>query len=215
MKKIERPKEIKKHIKKLGLKWKIRFFVDEKAEIFSIRCLPTAKEHHIIAAASAMRNSVFNVLYEWLHELCHAKLAEAIDPQFATAFFSKRYPSKEWLVPRMKGLYYAWAHIDIWVNRLMRQIDFQLARQERADFFRAFEALIQTGSPQPLTDPQMAIGLAMSIVETEAEADVQRGQIPPPNIHSSIPPVPGLRGVLSHNRTPSSSSRSGRSTTPG
>ena len=92
---MNRQKVIRKAIKKLrtSLKWRVleKCTSDSTFHISSNYC---KKEHEIyIPSGSHQAGSLRPI--EYLHELCHAKLAETVHPQFSAQFFKRGTPDEQ------------------------------------------------------------------------------------------------------------------------
>lgn len=114
MKRIELP-FLKFYEEKLELKWKIAYFLTEgeiTARIFSD---PHFKIHEIRVPVNFYLNPNF-YLHDLVHELCHARLAERIDPIFSGAIFRKKYLQSKDFQKFATMLYFSQLHVDIWAN---------------------------------------------------------------------------------------------------
>ncbi len=152
------------YMKKLGLKWEVRYYLtqDDRARIW---CRPEEKMHEVWLP----KKKAF--LPDVVHELCHGKLAEAIDPLFATAAFVKKYAelqgvAQQDLDQKLHQFSWSWAGIDIWVNDLRHKYWPNLTSQDHSAFIQGIN---EAGAEQLAVFEQYtpAIGLAMHMGEAK------------------------------------------------
>ena len=91
---MNRHRPVKRAIKKLraSLKWRVR---EEPGppDTFHIVTDPHRQEHIIYSPAGTPQNPLRPI--EYLHELCHAKLAETVHPQFSGQKFKRGTPYEQ------------------------------------------------------------------------------------------------------------------------
>jgi len=90
---LNRQKVVRKAIKKLraSLKWRVLWNYGSDST-FHIVSDQFAKEHIIYIPSGSSDNPLR--LIEYLHELCHAKLAETVHPQFSAQLFKRGTPDE-------------------------------------------------------------------------------------------------------------------------
>ncbi len=115
---ISLPEVLKPYFEKVGLKWKVRFFQAE-TDTLRIDSNSVTKEHRIWVGEGQEKWQELLV-----HELCHGKLAETLDPNFSQVNFHPRYDIDDPQFRKKAQLVYlSQAHVDIWVDDLVEKID--------------------------------------------------------------------------------------------
>ena len=104
-----------------------------------------------------------------IHELCHCSLAEKVDPAFSTVFFTDRWNKVSHSDTNRFGqlaqmLYYAWSHVDIWVNDLRFTHWPELTTEEHKTFAQGLMIVIQR-QECVLQSPETLLGLAQHQAE--------------------------------------------------
>lgn len=171
-----------KYERKLRLNWPVEYLVAPEQRTCRIASDPAAKTHEVFAPSleSVKPGDVHFV--DAVHELCHAALAERVDVSFATLYFSKKYSvltgeAQEEFCAKARMLYWAWAHVDIWVDDLMTRELPDVARAERESFAVSVLTIAQS-NPRALGTLEGIVALAISMA-----GDRRRGR------QSSVPPV--------------------------
>jgi len=156
--------------KQIELEWKVSYFLGsgDSCQIFSD---PTTKTHNISIPERWLKSTTifFSIyLHEVLHELCHAKLAELIDPIFSTVIFSKKYSIADRKFQKSaKQLYLSQSHVDIWVNDLRHHVWPHVTIVDCASFLRAAEVIFHE-DPTIITDSlELSIALAQYLGEAK------------------------------------------------
>lgn len=165
--KVRCPRFLKRFIEMLGIHWDVKAFLVE-GDTFRINSVVQIKKHEIwIPPRDYHKTGQPDNLFRYVHELVHAHLCETIDPQFAIYLFSKRYTSEpsNLIRNRMEALYWCAAHVDLWVNEKMRQIDPAFADSEQEEFIWAMRGLADEGMKDELAKPISYLCLAMTIAE--------------------------------------------------
>jgi hypothetical protein len=140
MKKIEFP-ELEPYIEKLGLKWQVTYILAPKETTCRVSSYPEIKKHKIWVHSEVISHRLL-FLPDLVHELCHCKLAEEIDPIFSTFSFPKRYQKLEGQKAKnfkiaSEMLYLAFSLVDIWVNDLRHSLWPELTLKDYESYSRA------------------------------------------------------------------------------
>jgi len=140
MKIVEIP-ELVPFVEKLGLKWSILYILAPKETTCRVVSNAETQTHKIWVHDEAISHKEL-FLCDLVHELCHCKLAEAIDPIFSALSFPKRYG-------RLKGklaqnfklashmLYLAFSLVDIWVDDLRHSLWPELTLKDYESYSKA------------------------------------------------------------------------------
>lgn len=155
----------------LTLQWPVSYWHVPAANTCQIVCLPDEQRHEVWLLSSAAKNP-----NEWLpelvHELCHAALAERLDPTFATAYFGRgdEYGNLagEALVKftrQVQTFYLAWAHIDVWVDELRHHHWPELSQVEAERFAEAVSFVAAADQQTMLHQPLQRVALAVHLAE--------------------------------------------------
>lgn len=131
--------EAEPYIKKLGLQWSIKFVALPPGdpgltfESPTIACFPERQAHEVHFSSQWFRTLCHK--YDIVHELGHAKLAEAIDPLFATARFHRdchHLLDNKKISDSLDML--TWP-ADVWGDELLWQIDRAIIKEAIKSFF--------------------------------------------------------------------------------
>ncbi|MDI6603329.1 MAG: hypothetical protein QME57_04490 [Patescibacteria group bacterium] len=168
MKKIRLP-QLQPFKAKLGLRWKISYFLAPKETICRVVSNPVSQEHEIWIHPGVRRDFQF-FLPDTVHELCHCKLAEAVDPIFSTIAFRKGYgelkgEAAKKFEHRARMIYWAQAHVDIWVNDLRHSHWPELTQADHESFSQSILELAQIGQWQMLESREGILGIAQHLAE--------------------------------------------------
>jgi len=162
-------------VAKLGIQWDLTYWHVPSTEPGGdiparISCDPIKKSHEVWVNDGGMRAPGF-FLPDLVHELCHASLAERVDPVFASIRFgpeSRRMDCEqpEEFVRRANELWLATRHEDVWVNDLRHFHWPELSQQDADSFSQSALALAQAGRWDIMGQPVMLLGLALQLAET-------------------------------------------------
>jgi hypothetical protein len=159
---------LKRFIKTLGLKWRVKYSLAPEAKTCQIVSDPFKKIHEVILTQLAAEHLDY-FLRDLVHELCHAKLCEAIDISFATLYFSDRsnqlYQTDPERFTRLYGqMAMAWAHVDIWVDDVIIKHWPSLKKQSDENWIADFMTMINRPN-QPINSMEVMLSLAMQQAE--------------------------------------------------
>lgn len=151
----------------LGFEWDVRYYVDEAAEPYQLVSDAVRKRHDISVSPGILRApEFFEPDIAQVH--CKAKLAEAIDPAFATLRFKREYDIESPEFRRRANLLYqAWAHVDIWADDLRHEHWPELSARDHLSFAESIAALAAQGQHQMLRSFQGIHGIAILLAEEE------------------------------------------------
>jgi hypothetical protein len=157
------PNGLEQYEARLGLGWPVSYWLVE-GETCRCVCDGLARMHEVWINGHTAQDPERG-LPDIVHELCHCHLAERVDPAFSTAYFTEKWngvsrnePEKYQLAAQQ--LYYAWCHVDIWVNELMGRKFSELVRESHQSFARAFTFLLAQEDWSFLQSPESLLGLA-------------------------------------------------------
>jgi len=178
--------ELKPFEKRLALKWEIRYFLAPGEATCRIVCDAKNRVHEIWINKTAARGPVAQP--DIIHELCHAALAERIDPAFSSIYFTKRCgeltgEDRREFYQRGRMLYCAWSHTDIWVNDLRHELWPELTISDHQSYADGFLALLRSGNIEFICMTENLLGLA------QYQAERERHSSGGPDLFS----VPGIR----------------------
>lgn len=153
------------YIRRLGLRWKVEFEQDPEQMIHKICSDPEARLHRVILPARPTEMEV-------VHELCHAALAERVDPAFATLYFASSYGKLEGeearaFYEKAQMLYGAWCHVDLWVDDLRYEHWPELALQDCKRFAQAVYGVALAKQSELLRSVEGLVGIALQIAFIE------------------------------------------------
>jgi hypothetical protein len=163
--------EWQKAAEQLGLHWQVSMSVKKDIDTCRIVSDPKGKRHEIWLSSQVFDNPE---LYkaDVIHELCHAKISESVDPAFSTIHFSKDCSSlkgKEWddFKAKASWLYLAWAHVDVWIDDLRHEHWPELTRKDLASAMQGSKVAWQQGQKELLSSPKGAVRTALMIASMD------------------------------------------------
>jgi len=163
------PRGLEEYERTLGLRWPISYYLMLEAKTCQVVCDGREKKCEIWINGTTYRKPDLMFAYV-IHELCHCSLAEQVDPAFPTVFFSEKWneiarkdPAKFDQLARM--IYYAWSHVDIWVNDLRFAHWPELTSDEHNTFAQGLMLIVQHQEWEVLQSPESLLGLAQHQAE--------------------------------------------------
>ncbi len=155
----------------LGLRWLVAYVVKPQETTCRINCQIALRRHEVWLHVGVLQDRK-KFLPDVVHELCHAWLGENVDPAFATVFFSKRYgkltgDAYAEFEQKARMLYWAHAHVDIWVNELRHRHFPELTEADAATFSGSVKALAKLGRWDDLRTRESVVSLAMYLAEAK------------------------------------------------
>lgn len=159
------------YVATLDLQWQVEYFLIPTESTCRITCDQTARRHEIWVHPGVIRKPDLYAC-DLVHELCHARLAETVDPAFATVFFSSRYANLSGKAERefalkYRQMYFSWAHVDIWVDEL-RHFHFpELTATDHIGFYEAVSGMSNLGKEahEVLAAPENLLAIAVHLAE--------------------------------------------------
>ena len=153
----------------LGLQWPITYSIDYSGKLDRLRVLSFSREHAIQLTLNSYIEPEKNKDM-MVHELCHAALAERIDPAFASALFLKKYrelkgEEEKKFSQATREFYLAWCHIDLWVDALRDSLWPELTQQGHKSFVQAMQGLARAGERDAFRQPDNIIAMALNSLE--------------------------------------------------
>ena len=184
------PQEWSEAIKQLDLVWSASF-EEKDVDTCKIISSPTQREHQVWIHPDVLKNrELYKV--DVFHELCHAKLSEAVSPAFSTIHFKKEEyggdfsklseEQKRSFSDRAEMLRLAWCHVDIWVNDLRHKEWPELTRQDAETFQKGVTSLASRKRLDILQQPESMLGIAMNKAETARHLRRGKKKVKPMNI---------------------------------
>lgn len=158
------PQGLGEYERTLGLRWPVSYYLMPEAHTCQVVCDGKKRMCEIWINGTTYRNPDL-MFADVIHELCHCSLAERIDPTFSTVFFynkwneiSRKEEAQFGQLARM--LYYAWSHVDIWVNDLRFTHWSELTKEDHNTFAQGMAAVVQAQEWRVLQSPETVLGLA-------------------------------------------------------
>ncbi|MDD4610904.1 MAG: hypothetical protein PHU73_03055 [Patescibacteria group bacterium] len=158
-------------LRTLGVRWPVTFYLVPGEDTCRILTEIRERAHEVWVHESVLENPG---LYtgDVIHELCHASLAERVDPAFSSYYFSKKYgelKGEEWREFGQKAqmVYLAGSHVDVWVNDLRHDHWPELTEQDNNTFAQGVVGIINLGHTERLRDPRSFL----AICQYQAEKD--------------------------------------------
>ena len=153
-----RQKVIRKAIKKLrtSLKWRVleKCTSDSTFHISSNHC----KKEHVIYIPSGSHQAGSLRPIEYLHELCHAKLAETVHPQFSSQAFKRGTPDEQ-----IRQMAIACRVASDW---FADEPLFSLVPEEfKAEVREHFDLIVKTLSQSPAEEPFLVFSAGLIIAQ--------------------------------------------------
>lgn len=126
------------YIHQLGLQWRVVLTVDPARDRLSIVSRKDGQEHRIFFPPG--HTEAFRC--DLVHELIHAKFAEAIDPIFSSIYFQRSADIND-PVFRQKAqmVYYAQMPVEVWVADYMNRVDRNLTTEDVTTWLRAIDQI--------------------------------------------------------------------------
>ncbi|MCD6412436.1 hypothetical protein J7K91_02045 [bacterium] len=150
--------------KEIDLEWPVVYRVKDVSTC-QVTSSPKEKIHEIWIHEWVLYNFDF-FLPDVLHELCHCKLAETVDPLFSrTAFPSKYLPKIREKEEILVYLGYATKHIDLWVNELRHQYWPEVTFLDHQTFFSSVERMMKESKFSQLFTFEGVFSLAFCLAE--------------------------------------------------
>lgn len=151
------------------MQWPIEYKVKQDEATCRITSDSKKQIHEVWVHPDVLRKPEFYKV-DTVHELCHAKLSEEIDPTFSTIYFTKKswQPTnidRKLFDQKAQMLYLAWSHVDIWVNDLLHQYFPDLTKADVESFSKSVFGLAQTGHWELLQTPENILAIATTITE--------------------------------------------------
>lgn len=154
----------------LGLEWRRQYI--PRPDVAGCRIIsdPVDQRHEVWLAGGAARDpETYRV--DIMHELCHAKISEAVDPAFSTMYFKREYGAltgedQQRFNHQARLANLAWLHTDVWVNDLRHQHWPELTEEDVKTLYKSIRDLIKYGDTTKLHNPETMIGIALSMAET-------------------------------------------------
>jgi len=161
--------------KKLGLRWPVKYWIELDADTCQVLS-DGAKENHQIWINGTTYHNLDSMIFEVAHELCHCYLAERIDPVFSTIFFTKKWNKISVEKPdefnrRATMLFYAWSHIDIWVNDVRHKFWPEFSYEDCYTFIQGLQFIIKEQRYNIFTNPKIVLAVA------QCQAEMKRHDI--------------------------------------
>lgn len=155
---------------KLGIQWPITYSIRQDIDTCQVVSHPDERRHDISLVPEVLTKSeLFEV--DVMHEICHAKISEAVDPAFSTIRFS-RAAQEEWDGAReeefsrnARQLYLAWAHEDVWINDLRHEHWPLLTKKDITSSHAGLRTMVTQGDAQTLQQPRTYMAFALNIAE--------------------------------------------------
>ncbi len=157
---------------RLRLHWPINYKKDDEAVTCKIASNPLTKRH-VITLPSRAAEDFASWRPSAAHELCHAWLAENVDPIFATWKFPRRYSQfvNQELAEfehRAREMYLAASFLmDVWVNDLRHDHWPELSQQEVTDIATDLQLAVRGGHVRKLCDPNRVMAIVLHVVCSE------------------------------------------------
>ncbi len=158
------PQWVVEYERVLGLHWPVVYWLVPDEMTCRVLCDGKAKLHEIWINGTTYDN-LDNGLPDIVHELCHCALAERIDSAFSTVLFTEEWnknadrdSAKFNQLARM--LYFAWSHVDIWVNDLRFAHWPNLALQDQTTFANIIIGFVKRQRFEIFEKPEILLGLA-------------------------------------------------------
>jgi hypothetical protein len=177
-------REFDPYIEALGLKWQVSYIVDPTAP--TCRILSDGKDmRHTVRLTAYAAVAVERYVPDIVHELCHAHLAETVDPAFASVFYSRQSISQAMTIfaNKAKMVYWSVAHMDIWVDDIRHARWPNFTSKDLNYFGERVNALARNGSWRAISVPEIILGIAVTLAESK------RFGIPAPDLSF---PIAGL-----------------------
>jgi len=155
----------------LGLSWPVSYEIREDENTCRIISDPAKASHEIWLHAKVSRD--FQLFQpDVAHELCHAWLAENIDPCFSCMYFKREYTGLKGkqaaeFAERARMTYVAWCHVDIWVNEVRHHYRPKLTTSDLDSFSRSVLGLARRGQWQMLGELTNLLAIALNLAEIE------------------------------------------------
>lgn len=116
-------------------------------------------------------------LCDIVHELCHAKLAESVGISFSCLVFAREYGQMQgkdahWFARASARLYWAWCHVDLWVNDLRHTHWPEMTKLDNQSFVASVAELANRGQWDFLASDEAIFGMA------QCRADLERRGMP-------------------------------------
>jgi len=150
--------------KEIDLKWLVVYRIKD-VPTCQVTSSPKEKIHEIRIHPWVLYNFDF-FLPSVLHELCHCKLAEIIDPLFSRAAFPKKYLLK---AKERNEIFvyldYATKHIDIWVNELRNQYWPEITLLDHQTLLYSLERMIKENKSSQIFNFEGIFSIAFSLAE--------------------------------------------------
>lgn len=165
------------YIGRLNLSWPVSF-VQDNDEI----------AHRVLSDLSAKRHIVtlpeIPTEVDLVHELCHAALAERIDPNFATAYFANKYGDlcdKDISAFKKEAemFYCSWCFIDLWVDELRHEYWPELTKDDHESFARGVYGLVLSGQTDHLRSIGGLMGISLQVAFQERNEIEPVGDLSP------------------------------------
>jgi hypothetical protein len=173
MRKVQAAEGLRAYERTLALEWPVEYFHKPDEGTCRCTCDERAQRHEVWFPTRVIRDA-HGALDEILHELCHCKLAEEVDVAFSTIYFVEKYsnlaePALGEFTQKAHMLYYAWAHVDIWVNDLRNEHWPEIAEQDHRQTADQLTALARTGqlAEAAQRDTTIFLGVAIQIAEEQ------------------------------------------------
>ncbi len=153
----------------LGLQWPIAYTVDYSGKEDTAHIASFSGEHAIqLPLSFFIEQQKYKDLI--VHELCHAALAERLDPAFASAIFFKKYgqlkgDEAQKFTKAVEQFYLAWCHIDLWVDKLRHSLWPDLTEQGHRNFVQAMQVLARARQSDAFQEPKNIIAIALNSLE--------------------------------------------------
>jgi hypothetical protein len=154
---LNQQKVIRKAIKKLrsSLKWQVldKYGSDSTFHIVSD---PFKEEHAIYIPSSSQANPLRPI--EYLHELCHAKLAETVHPQFSAHTFKRGTPNEQ-----IRQMAIVCRVVSDW---FADELLFSLVPEEfKAEVQEHFDLIVRALSQSPAGEPFLVFSAGLIIAQ--------------------------------------------------
>jgi hypothetical protein len=160
---------IKQYENKLNLHWPVTYWLDTEAQTCRILSDRTRQTHEVYVNGVTYRN-LTSMFPDIVHELCHCCLAERIDLNFSTIFFTDKWNKRSLEKPKefsrlANELYFAWSHVDIWVNDFRHKYWPDLTFRDYNNFMQTLKCIIQQSQFTVLQDHSILLGIAQCQAE--------------------------------------------------
>lgn len=189
----------------LGLQWRRQYIPRPDVDGCRIISDPMQQRHEVWLAGGAATNPE-KYRVDIMHELCHAKISEVVDPAFSTMYFKREYgaltgENQQRFNRQAQLANLAWLHVDVWVNDLRHEHWPELSEEDAKTLYQSARNAIKSGNGNMLHDPKMMIAIALNMAENKrhklspkkmSEAEIMRAMGP-----SRVPTINQLAKLYS------------------